>query len=213
MDHDWLTELEIRRALAELMTAENVDEAMGWPAGMARRRRWERDGLPPADAELGGVPLWFRSTIERWRAEVAEPALEISDDVDEGEGDAATEGDPVDQAAAVVALQLGEPDPAPGDEPDEEDGLDDERAGDVADEPDDDATVPAPPADELPGTPIASGFDVELGQPVFARVKGEWRPAVVDARTHETVIVQYSVGEGPLDQRVMRLGVDAVRNL
>ena len=53
------------------MTAEDIDDAMGWAPGTARRRRWripERGGLPFADAELAGVPLWFRSTIEAWRA-------------------------------------------------------------------------------------------------------------------------------------------------
>jgi hypothetical protein len=61
----------IRRALAECMTLGDVDDAMGWAAGTARRRRWrdlDDGGLPPADAELGGVPLWFRATITRWRA-------------------------------------------------------------------------------------------------------------------------------------------------
>jgi hypothetical protein len=40
---------EIRRALGECMTLADIDEAMGWPAGTARRRRWwtpERGGLP-----------------------------------------------------------------------------------------------------------------------------------------------------------------------
>ena len=47
---------------------------MGWAPGTARRRRWrtpERGGLPFADAELAGVPLWFRSTIETWRADAS----------------------------------------------------------------------------------------------------------------------------------------------
>src|SRR4051794_36591809 len=60
---------EIRRALAECMTVEDIDDAMGWAPGTARRRRWripERGGLPFADAELAGVPLWFRTTIETW---------------------------------------------------------------------------------------------------------------------------------------------------
>ena len=65
---------EIRRALAECMTVEDIDDAMGWAPGTARRRRWripERGGLPFADAELAGVPLWFRSTIETWRADAS----------------------------------------------------------------------------------------------------------------------------------------------
>ncbi|MGD9526419.1 MAG: hypothetical protein AB7I38_11665 [Dehalococcoidia bacterium] len=219
MASDRLSDAEIRRALAELMTLENVDEALGWPSGTASRRRWERgsEGLPPADTELGGVALWFRSTIEGWRSAAAEPVPEIPDDADEGQGDA-----PVDDGAVghPAALQPDEPDPVSddepeetGDEPEEEDELDDEVAGDVEDEPDGDATVPAPPGDELAGTPIGSGFDVDVSEPVLARVKGEWRPAIVDARTRDTVMVQYSVGTGPLGQRVIRLGVDAVRRL
>jgi hypothetical protein len=61
------SELEIRRALAECTTLGDIDDAMGWSPGTARRRRWrplERGGLPSADAELGGVALWFRSTFE-----------------------------------------------------------------------------------------------------------------------------------------------------
>jgi DNA-binding SARP family transcriptional activator len=61
---------EIRRALAECMTASDIDDAMGWTAGTARRYRWEapeRGGLPPPDALLGG-PVWFRVTFEAWRA-------------------------------------------------------------------------------------------------------------------------------------------------
>jgi hypothetical protein len=64
------SELEIRRALAECMTVGDIDDAMGWSPGTARRRRWrplERGGLPSADAELGGVALWFRSTFESWQ--------------------------------------------------------------------------------------------------------------------------------------------------
>jgi hypothetical protein len=64
------SELEIRRALAECMTLGDIDDAMGWSPGTSRRRRWrplERGGLPSADAELGGVALWFRSTFESWQ--------------------------------------------------------------------------------------------------------------------------------------------------
>jgi hypothetical protein len=60
----------IRRALAECMTVNDIDDAMGWPPGTARRRRWrapDRGGLPNADAELAGTALWFRSTIEAWQ--------------------------------------------------------------------------------------------------------------------------------------------------
>jgi Family of unknown function (DUF6082) len=61
----------IRRALAECMTVSDIDDAMGWAPDTARRRRWHdptAGGLPPADAELAGTPLWFRATISRWRA-------------------------------------------------------------------------------------------------------------------------------------------------
>jgi hypothetical protein len=53
------------------MTLADIDDAMGWAPGTARRTRWrepEHGGLPPSDAELGGVPLWLRATIEHWRA-------------------------------------------------------------------------------------------------------------------------------------------------
>jgi hypothetical protein len=59
----------IRRALGECMTLADIDDAMGWSPGTARRRRWrnhQRGGLPPSDAEIGGVPLWFRATIQQW---------------------------------------------------------------------------------------------------------------------------------------------------
>jgi hypothetical protein len=61
------TDAEIRRALAECMTLANIDEAMGWQYGRARGRRWRLSpaGLAIADAEIGGIPLWFRSTIAR----------------------------------------------------------------------------------------------------------------------------------------------------
>jgi hypothetical protein len=53
------TEAEIRRALAECMTLANIDEAMGWQYGSARRRRWRLSpaGLQAAEAEIGGIPF------------------------------------------------------------------------------------------------------------------------------------------------------------
>jgi hypothetical protein len=69
-------EAAIRRALADCMTLADIDDAMGWRPGTARRRRWRNPpaGLPPADAELGGVALWFRTTIEHWRTTPTRPA-------------------------------------------------------------------------------------------------------------------------------------------
>jgi hypothetical protein len=61
----------IRRALAECMTLTDIDDAMSWTPGTARRRRWrapDHGGLPNADAEIGGVAIWFRRTIEVWQA-------------------------------------------------------------------------------------------------------------------------------------------------
>jgi hypothetical protein len=82
-----LSHPEIRRALAECMTLTNIDEAMDWEPGTARRLRWDTgpDHLPAADTELGGVPIWFRSTVEAWQATLPEPEPEDDED-DEDEG-------------------------------------------------------------------------------------------------------------------------------
>lgn len=75
------SDAEVRRALAECMTAADIDDAMGWPSGTARRRRWrapDRGGLPFADAELGGTALWFRSTFEAWQAGSGDHDLAMS---------------------------------------------------------------------------------------------------------------------------------------
>lgn len=61
---------EIGRALAECMTLADVDHMMDWAGGTALRYRWyplEQGGLPPADAQLDGRPLWFRATFEAWQ--------------------------------------------------------------------------------------------------------------------------------------------------
>jgi hypothetical protein len=53
------------------MTAADIDDAMGWPPGTARRLRWEAPelgGLPDPDAQLGNQALWFRITVQAWRA-------------------------------------------------------------------------------------------------------------------------------------------------
>ena len=63
------------------MTVSDIDDAMGWPPGTARRRRWrapQRGGLPSADVELGGVAIWFHSTIEHWQAHL--PRIRPRDD-------------------------------------------------------------------------------------------------------------------------------------
>jgi hypothetical protein len=105
-----LSHPEIRRALAECMTLANIDEAMDWEPGTARRLRWGSgpDHLPFADAELGGVPIWFRSTVEAWRAALPEPEP-VADDAEEEEADEEVEvEDPTDE----------EPEAEPEEEPD-----------------------------------------------------------------------------------------------
>jgi hypothetical protein len=104
----------IRRALADCMTLSDVDDAMGWARGSARKRRW-RDpaagGLPPADTELGGVALWFRATITRWRAKQPWP------DVAPRPARSRSEHAPADEAPAGAqpAAPAGEPARPPSD--------------------------------------------------------------------------------------------------
>lgn len=146
-------EAEIRRALAECMTAGDIDDAMGWAPGTARRRRWrapERGGLPNADAELGGMALWFRTTIEAWRATPAAHRSRRLDATTESATTTATTtagdtvavpvADPVDAAPVP-------PQPGPAGAPLEDAGADphDPPAG----RPDDDP-APAAPAVEEP---------------------------------------------------------------
>jgi hypothetical protein len=59
-----LSHPEIRRALAECTGPHH---------------------LPFADAELGGVPIWFRSTIEAWQATLPEPDLDADEEEDEAD--------------------------------------------------------------------------------------------------------------------------------
>lgn len=85
---------EIRRALAECMTLGDIDDAMEWASGSARRLRWEEPelgGLPPADAALGGTPVWFRASISAWRVTWAELGL------------AGRRRDPTDDGSVAVA--------------------------------------------------------------------------------------------------------------
>jgi hypothetical protein len=109
-----LSHAEIRRALAECMTLANIDEAMDWEPGTARRLRWGTgpDHLPFADAELGGVPIWFRSTVETWRAALPEPqpvADEPEPVADEEEEEADEDEDPTDEDPEAEPAE--EPDP------------------------------------------------------------------------------------------------------
>jgi len=60
----------IRRALAELLTLEDIADTMGWsPATAAkyRQRGVEQHGLPEPDATIGRTPVWFAATLEQWR--------------------------------------------------------------------------------------------------------------------------------------------------
>jgi hypothetical protein len=106
-----LSHPEIRRALAECMTLANIDEAMDWEPGTARRLRWGSgpDHLPFADAELGGVPIWFRSTIEGWQATLPEP--EPEPELDLAEADDETEDLPDDEPGEEPEESPEEPDP------------------------------------------------------------------------------------------------------
>jgi hypothetical protein len=60
----------IRRALAELLTLDDIAAAMGWTmqTGAKQRQRPAPVGLPEPDAHVGRTPVWFRATIEQWRA-------------------------------------------------------------------------------------------------------------------------------------------------
>lgn len=142
-------EVEIRRALAECMTVADVDDAMGWSPGTARRRRWralERGGLPAADAELGGMAIWFRSTIEHWLTDRplrrqrsdAPPATGDEDDHEEAAAPAATATEPVEPDDATPRVELGdeplsEPRSGPVEEPDAEDAGTPVDSGEVTD--------------------------------------------------------------------------------
>jgi hypothetical protein len=110
-----LSHPEIRRALAECMTLANIDEAMDWEPGTARHRRWGTgpDRLPFADAELAGVPIWFRSTVEAWQATLPEPEPDDEDEDDE------TEDVTDDEPGEEPGEEPDEPEPAePAEEPD-----------------------------------------------------------------------------------------------
>jgi hypothetical protein len=206
----------IRRALAECMTLADVDEAMGWRPGTARRRRWlDRDagGLPPADAELGGMPLWFRSTVSRWRADAvlesrrgrtapAEPAEAPPDDPGEappeGPGpDAEVPGGDEQQDDDVPAGESVPAEPSP--EPEAAEGAREVPVGLVG-------------ADEVAGArEVRSGFELEAGQLVLAHLRGRWHRAVVRASGRRTVLVDYQLEGDRLGPRRQRVGIDRIR--
>src|SRR5688572_26668023 len=60
----------IRRPLVELLTLEDIADAMGCTAQTAakHRQRPAPGGLPEPDAHVGRTPVWFRVTFERWQA-------------------------------------------------------------------------------------------------------------------------------------------------
>ncbi|OZM79521.1 hypothetical protein [Pseudonocardia sp. MH-G8] len=197
----------IRRALGECMTLTDVDDAMGWPEGTARRRRW-RDlaagGLPPADAELGGVALWFRATISRWRAETAAaPPDAESGRVPEPVRATETRPEPDPEPDPEAHLQ-------PGAEPEPE--LRDESEPDLEAELEAGAGAGVEEAGTSVDTPtLHSGFQLEEGQDVLAYVHGSWQPAVVRSRARRTVVVDYQVHPGALGARRQRVTIDRIR--
>ena len=206
----------IRRALAECMTLADVDEAMGWRPGTARRRRWlDRDagGLPPADAELGGMPLWFRSTVSRWRADAVPEARRAR----RGRAEPA-EPPPDAPSEAPPQGPVADPEVPDGDE--EQD--DDVPAGDPAPaepsqepevvEGDRGVPVGVVGADEVAGArEVRSGFELESGQLVLAHLRGRWHRAVVRASGRRTVLVDYQLEGDRLGPRRQRVGIDRIR--
>lgn len=204
-------EVAIRRALAECMTVGDIDDAMGWSPGTARRRRWlavDDGGLPASDAELGGVVIWFRSTIEDWRAAPDRPATP----------DRPAVPDPPDRDTCADGAESADPAEAvPPDVPDgpaavgESEGV---EPVDEAGEPAPDVEPDQPPHDQ-PGKDRArtagSGFAFEIGQSVHADVHGGWRDARVAHRDRATVVVEYRVNATPLGVRRQRIAADRVR--
>jgi hypothetical protein len=219
----------IRRALGECMTLADIDDAMDWPEGTARRRRW-RDpatgGLPPADAELGGVPLWFRATISRWRAGTAGAPPDAGKQPAGDDG--APSGPRSEPAGGAPAHQpevhpedgpgtgtRSEPPPEPPSEPrsvpeaeplaesaaEVETESASEGEGEGEGEGGESATAP----------PLRSGFQLDEGQDVLAHVHGSWQPAVVRSRARRTVVVDYQVHPGALGARRQRVAIDRIR--
>ena len=225
----------IRRALAECMTLGDIDDAMGWATGTARRRRWrdpDAGGLPPADAELGGVPLWFRATIIGW-GEHEDPPPVVGHSAEPGsptqaEGEAGTEVEPEAEPQPVTsgagaesesgaesdagvesdaAANVGANIKAEAEEPTGADA--DVGAGA---EPDSGADVRVGPGREPPGAGrIDTGFSLSAGQDVQAFVQGAWHPATVVSRDRRTVVVDYQLAPGPLGARRQRVTLERIR--
>ncbi|WP_214404882.1 hypothetical protein [Pseudonocardia lacus] len=170
------------------MTVADIDDAMGWEAGTARRRRWrdrDRGGLPFADAELGGVALWFRATIEEWRESTADPHDEPAEDGPDDDGPVDVDDVPV-EADADKPAEEPEPEPEPADEP-------------AAVEPE-----PEPPV-------LVSGYDLAPGERVLVEVRGRWHEAHVRHRDRTTVAVDYTLDGTPSGMRRQRVGLDRIR--
>jgi hypothetical protein len=213
----------IRRALAECMTVSDIDDAMGWSSGTARRRRWrapDRGGLPNADAELGGIALWFRSTIEAWQAapvtgrarrairESSEPDPTLVPDEPGAADEPAPGVGPDDDGGAAEPAAT---DSSAGDEPPAEPESGAEATTEEPPEADPEGATAAatPPAGE-PAV-VTSGFDLAVGQNVVVDVRGAWREAVVAHRDRTTVVVDYRIDDSPFGTRRQRIGTDRVR--
>jgi hypothetical protein len=185
-----LSHAEIRRALAECMTLANIDEAMDWKPGTARHRRWSTgpDRLPFADAELAGVPLWFRSTIEAWQASQPEPEPEPEPDLDDEDDE--TEDDQTEDDETEDVTE---------DEPEE------------ADADAEDVTEAEGPEEQSDPRSVQSGFELRTGQRVTANIHGRWRDAVVTHRDRATVAVDYNLDDTPHGMRRQRISVSRIR--
>jgi hypothetical protein len=220
------SDAQIRRALAECMTGEDIDDAMGWPRGTARRRRWmapDRGGLPFADAELGGVALWFRSTFEAWQdipttragrrravtavvdeQDVASPAAERTRSRSRPSDVRTARNDDRELPTAQKSANGVE------------DGVAEDAAGHVSDQddkPGEAASAVLDTDDDGVGGALAlrSGYDLSSGQRVLAEIGGRWREARVSSRDHSSVLVEYQLDDSPLGARVRRLGIDRIR--
>ena len=214
------------------MTVDDIDDAMGWPRGTARRRRWqapERGGLPFADAELGGMALWFRSTFEAWRGTPAARAgrrrVRRSSAGERPSWPELATGDAEDSAEDDMTSSSADPDSEPNAQPDAqpEDETADDEADDTADEEaaDTDPEAEADPeaTDDAPdtggrwqpaGVRVRSGYELAVGQQVLAEVQGRWRQVEVSRRDRTSVLVQYQLDDSLLGARVQRVGVDRV---
>lgn len=192
----------IRRALAECMTLADIDDAMAWRPGTARRRRWlDRDagGLPPADAELGGMPLWFRSTFSRWRTR------SVPVEPPEAPGEA-----PAEEAEPDAEVPRG--DQEQDDVPDGEPALAEPGPEPEISEADRDLPVGVVGADEVAGArEVRSGFELQTGQLVLAHLRSGWRRAEVRATGRRTVLVDYQLEGDRLGPRRQRVGIDRIR--